>query len=512
MSHIWSTQQEAAFAWFRKDTKFFQNYEVDVNGHLVLRARAGTGKSTTIEHGAKLIPRSESVLVCAFSKIIQQAMEKRFGDSHRNIRVQTLHSVGLGCIRRFRSDIRVDFSGGRADAITEAVCPVGVPDDIKKLVTKLHTKGREITPHAELPGDLIDLALKFECEPEDEWANSGFPLEVVEELALKAMEFASQIKNGATIDGSDMIFLPVRNRWMSKTFDHVLVDEAQDMTPAQLEIGLGVLKTGGRMCIVGDDRQAIFAFRGADSECLDRLKEELGAAELGLTVTYRCGQMIVDMARTYVPDFEAGPDNPLGEVLHMPTSKLIEMAGPGDFILSRTNAPLVSTAIKLLRSGKRARVLGNDIAKGLIGLVQKLKARSIPDFIRKVEGWRLREVTRLEVQLNAAPTESRKMTFTTKIEGVNDQTAMLVELVDGAQNIVEVIDRIKALFVDDGLGDAGVITCSSVHKAKGLEANRVFVLSDTLRGYNQEELNIVYVAYTRAKQTLVLVSSKLEAM
>jgi superfamily I DNA/RNA helicase len=55
------------------------------------------------------------------------------------------------------------------------------------------------------------------------------------------------------------------------------------------------------------------------------------------------------------------------------------------------------------------------------------------------------------------------------------------------------------------MGMAGVITCSSVHKAKGLEAERVFVLAKTLRGGSREEENIAYVAYTRAKMDLVLV-------
>ena len=67
----------------------------------------------------------------------------------------------------------------------------------------------------------------------------------------------------------------------------VVVDEAQDMTSAQLEIAVGACKRGGRVVIVGDDRQAIYGFRGADSGGLDRLKKLLKAKELGLTTTYR---------------------------------------------------------------------------------------------------------------------------------------------------------------------------------------------------------------------------------
>lgn len=313
------------------------------------------------------------------------------------------------------------------------------------------------------------------------------------------------MKSGDTIDGSDMIFLPVRNGWLTKQFDLVVVDEAQDMTTAQLEIAQGVMNTGGRICVVGDDRQAIFGFRGADSGSLDRLKVELDAVELGLTTTYRCGKAIVELAQAYVPDFQAGPDNCDGEIFEMVDEALVGAAGPGDFILSRVNAPIVGIAMKLLRSGKRARVAGRDIGKGLVSLARKMNARSVPELLTKIEGWAAREELRHRAQLVKA-TNGRKDAIKAKIEAVHDQADMMISLTDGAKSVQEVMTRIEALFTDDGLGAAGVVTLSSVHRAKGLEAERVFILRDTLRDYNVEEQNIAYVAITRAKRTLVWVN------
>lgn len=55
------------------------------------------------------------------------------------------------------------------------------------------------------------------------------------------------------------------------------------------------------------------------------------------------------------------------------------------------------------------------------------------------------------------------------------------------------------------------MVCSSVHKAKGLEWNKVVLVADTFKkGTEGEEANIYYVAVTRAKQTLVQVGGKLE--
>jgi superfamily I DNA/RNA helicase len=282
----------------------------------------------------------------------------------------------------------------------------------------------------------------------------------------------------------------------------VVVDEAQDMNACQLEIAQKICK--GRLVVVGDDRQAIYAFAGADSGSLDRLKAAYNATELPLNTTYRCGRAIVEEARSFVPDFAAGPDNAEGTVAQLTGDKLVATAGPGDFILSRVNAPLVSVAMSLLRAGKRTKIAGRDIGKGLVTLARKLHASSVPDFLRKIEGWRQRESQRLQSKFK---NREDSPAYQQRLDGIADQAGMLSSLADGARNVQEIVDRIEALFTDDGLGDKGLIVCSSVHKAKGREADNVFILRDTLRpGMGIEEDNICYVAVTRAKHTLTYVT------
>lgn len=490
----WSAEQELIREWFRNGV-----------GHLLVRARAGCGKTTIIMEGVSLAPEA-NILIAAFSKIIQIELEKRLKlIKRRGITAKTLHAAGLACISRFRNGIKIQFDSTRADEITAAVCGVNVPSDVMRLVTKLHTKGREIAPHARVLGDLTEVQVQFDCMPDDSWANSGFPPERVEELALAAMEYASQIKDGGIIDGSDMIFLPVRNRWLAPLYDMVVVDEAQDMTPAQLEIATGILKPGGRMAIVGDDRQGIFAFRGADSGALDRLKNELGAAELGLKTTYRCGKLIVDRAQEFVPDFCAAETNHVGDVWEAYDSELVELAQGGDFILSRTNAPMIGIAMKLLRAGKRTKIAGKDLDKELLGIIRKTRAKNIDDFKRRLLTLEEKKLTDLRILLEKAEV-GRKKQIERKMDDVRDQTAVLLEISEGARSMPELENRIISLFKDDGLGEKGIITCSSVHRAKGLEADRVFVLDYTLRRGDLEEENINYVAITRAKNELVYVS------
>ena len=130
---------------------------------------------------------------------------------------------------------------------------------------------------------------------------------------LKAAEEPTE-----AIDFADMIFLPLRKGMVYPSYELVVIDEAQDMTRPQLEIARRATTKDGRIFIVGDDRQAIYGFRGADSGALDRLKEQLQATELGLKTTYRCGRAIVERAREYVPDFEAAPTVEEGVVKYCP--------------------------------------------------------------------------------------------------------------------------------------------------------------------------------------------------
>jgi superfamily I DNA/RNA helicase len=516
---IWSDQQIAIFDWFKTAEK----------RNLVVRARAGTGKSTSIIEGIRHAPEDQ-VLVTSFSKLSVTDLENKIRDTGSRGQAKTLHGVGFACIRRYWDRVSVARPvSDRADQLTEQV--VGqVPITIKRLVSKLHTKGREMAPFARELGDLTALAYEFDCAPDEEWAEDGYGLDFVESAALRAMELAATQQTTA-IDFADMLYLPVRNRWMRKEWDLVVVDEAQDMSATQLLLALGVAR--GRIVLVGDDRQAIYGFRGADSGSLDRLKGELQADELGLNCTYRCGTAIVDLARALVPDYIAHESNGTGLVRSAPASTLVNSVEMGDFLLSRKNAPLVTAALKILRAGKRCKIQGRDIGQGLIALVRNLakgKARdSMPAFLAKLTTWEEREIRRAwKGSRSDAIAASRE-------EQIKERAETLVALADGMSSVRELIARIEDLFSDDDRQPH--VTASSIHRAKGLEADRVFVLRDTLyprmpcqcghwhngKGCNrcscatyrvpdsrmQEEENLEYVAITRARHELVWLNGDL---
>lgn len=277
------------------------------------------------------------------------------------------------------------------------------------------------------------------------------------------------------------------------------------MNAAQIELALKSVRKGGRVLVVGDDRQAIYGFRGADSGSLDRLKAAMGAEELPLTVTYRCPKAVVAEAQRLVPDYLAAESAPAGVVETMPLAKLAKAVTPGDFVLSRKNAPLVRTCLSILRVGTRAKVEGRDVGKGLVALVKKLKAKSMPNFLERLEAWEAKEVARA---LKLKPERAE-----VKRAEIEDQAETLRALADGLSGIPELEARIESLFADVE-GAPSQVVCSTVHRSKGLEAANVFILKETLvrRGkdgkplaQSPEEANIEYVAITRAQQRMVWV-------
>ncbi|MHC4093611.1 MAG: UvrD-helicase domain-containing protein, partial [Planctomycetota bacterium] len=295
------------------------------------------------------------------------------------------------------------------------------------------------------------------------------------------------------ISFNDMVWLPVRLNLVRPWFDLVVIDEAQDMNALQLAMARGACKRNGRVCVVGDDRQAIYGFRGADAGGMDRMAEELGAVELGLCKTFRCPKRVVEAAAHFVPDYVAAEGNAEGVVECIMKERMLSMLDPGDAVLSRANAPLMPLCLNLLRNGVPAMIEGRDVGKQLAGIVKKLRARSVPDLMRKLQAWKKRMAVRLASRDDAE----------SKIAVVEDQADAIQAIAEGARSVGEIDERLVDLFKDSEKEKRPMVVLSSVHKAKGLEWDRVFMLQDTFgKRSDIEEKNIEYVAITRAKREL----------
>ena len=146
--------------------------------------------------------------------------------------------------------------------------------------------------------------------------------------------------------------------------------------------------------------------------------------------------------------------------------------------------------------GKSAYILGRDMTKGLINAVNKITRNKQ---MGTEEFWGLFQT---DFEYNYAKLiEDGKENQAFSLEDKKDCISIFVKK---ATTVGGIIEEIKRVF--DG-NDSGAIMLSTVHKAKGLEADNVFILATERMPHPkatniQEERNICYVAITRAKQNL----------
>jgi superfamily I DNA/RNA helicase len=318
-------------------------------------------------------------------------------------------------------------------------------------------------------------------------------LPIVKSVVRQSREYTGKV------DYADMLFLPLVLELAEPLFDLVVVDEAQDMNRAQLDLALMSCTDEGRVCVVGDDKQAIYGFRGADSGAIDRMKEQLQAVEMPLTETYRCPQAVVREANRLVPDLVSNKHEEGSVTVAKTENDLLAVAAKGDFILSRLNAPLAHTCLAFLTRNIPARIVGRDVGETLIQLIDKQSVNEgearIGDFLVALKQYEVVMVRSLD---EADRPEA--------IDSLLDLTSTLTTLAgEGCMTVGDLKTRIRSLFVDTPPED--MVVLSTVHKAKGLEADRVFILKHTLYNFStsDEEQNIEYVAITRAKRDLVWV-------
>lgn len=465
-------------------------------GNVVIDAVAGSGKSTTIVNALKLIPSDKRVLFLAFNKSIVEELKRKVGPVS-NVDIRTLHSLG-------------------ASAITKSLNSVINAEKYKTYVND-GIATRSIYPYGDLTGEelgdwksnllsLVDLAR----------VNLVRTPEVLEELAYKhdmvlidnEINIALRVirwgeTNTAEIDFTDMVYFPcIKSLHKLPKYDFVFIDECQDLNAAQRTLFLKCIKPGGRFVAVGDPRQAIYGFAGADVESFNLLKSLPHTAHMPLSVCYRCDADIIAKAKDIVPQIEARPDAPSGTI--DPEAKL-ESVQSGDMILCRVTAPLVSLCMRYIANGVKAYVKGRDIGSNLVNLVKKTKKSEIDQAFARLQR-DLEKVAEKVMQKTHCPLEEAKQSG--PYMTLADKIGALEVLSEGCSNVVELIERIENIFSDESVSG---ICLSTVHKAKGLEADRVFIVCPEkfylkrcmmVPWMAEQERNLVYVAITRAKHYL----------
>src|ERR671932_1215998 len=482
------------------------HFVVAGSGDGLIVAAAGAGKTATLVECAQLL-RADKTLFLAFNRHIAQELQRRLANTE--VEVLTVHGLGLRTIakalgepvvdkRKYRPLVRnwIDAQVARPHrpgAMTAAPrAAEQIQDWYEALEALVHFARLTLTDPTDVDA-LWGLARRFGVRAAA-WLLPG--VQVVLEEGVRAAEQTQRV------DYTDLLWLPHRLELKPQRYKHVLVDECQDLNAAQLALVLKTRARGGRMLFCGDPHQSIFGWMGADPAAYARIQTVTQATELPLSISYRCPAAHIALAQTLVPTIQARPDAPPGTITLLGDSELFDHVRPGDLVICRKTAPLVEWCISLLASKIPARVRGRELVTDLTTLARKL-ARRIPwhRFPEAVGAYEVAEVERMV----------REEVDVEQILAVQDRCAVLRVCFHsfGARTVEALCAEINALFDDS----AGFVSLSTIHRAKGLESERVFVLeANTLPlswsgqrpDQAEQERNLLYVALTRAKQDLFL--------
>jgi superfamily I DNA/RNA helicase len=516
MTRVWSTYQNGCFDFIENGT-----------GNAIVEAVAGSGKSTTGEEMVRRIPNGSHIYL-AFNKAIADEMKSR------GVNGRTFHSLTFSPATRFKGVNNVDSNKLRTIIYGAVEASELVGPDTKSIYSQYsdgswymttHT-GEKVTPpipvmsrydsqmYSNFIVRLVGLARNagIGClcqnipqvwqglvEYHDlELDNEAATIERGIELAMTLLEWSNR---SSLLDFDDLLYFAVKDNISLPKFDYVFVDEAQDTNAIQRAILRKIMKPNTRLVAVGDPAQAIYGFRGADSNSMNLIASEFGCVQLPLTVTYRCPTSVVTFAKQWVSHIEAAPNAAEGVVRNVDQDWKHEDFLGTDLVVCRTSRPLVALAYQFLRARIPARVMGKDIGEGLKALVKKMNAKGIDALLDKLEDYTQREVEKALARGSEA-----------RAEAIRDKTDSVLCLIEGLEETNRTVPALIAT-IDDLFNDRrSGVTLATIHKSKGLEAGRVWWLNASAcpaswarqKWQKQQERNLCYVAATRAKSELVM--------
>jgi superfamily I DNA/RNA helicase len=489
-------QKQADYTPSELQKSIFEAVE-NTQDNILVQARAGSGKTTTLLGCAARIPATQKTLFTAFNKAIVQELQGKLPVS---VDCQTLHSICYQALK-VHMDKFPRVNNWKTSNILREFFDMEDREEkaafyeVKGALSSVVGLAKAMNMQAPLGRNTLNQL----------WdACSNEPLSPsVERIYFCAEEDLfkeAQHKGGKCyeIDFDDMLYLAVQYEALRPTYDCIFVDEAQDLSCVQRKAIEMLLKPGGRIIVAGDKYQAIYGFRGADFDSLENFKAHYMCTELPLSISYRCPNVIVKEANTFVSDFQAHSGVGFAKILK--PDDLSSMTKRGDLILCRYNAPLADACLSLMAKGLPAYILGNDVHAELLAHVSKIKAMNQGLFTEEY-------LIRYNDVLGAGMQNTFKQR---RLQDITDTLCIVMQSSVAARRDLE--GTLNNMFS----AKENAIVCSTIHKAKGTEAENVFILNPenmpseyaVSQAQLQQEYNLIYVAITRSKHGLYYVTDE----
>lgn len=498
---------DKTFAASKYQQNIFEEIEHGV-GNMVITAAAGSSKTTTIENCLRFIPDNKKCLFLAFNVSTVDKLKSEIVNP-KNVRIMTFHGLGNRILREHNiiteNTIIDEFKYSRF-----------IKQHIAELTTeeKLLFVGNKIISYISNIINLTNYARYYMAMREKDIENVAkiygiVPVSDEFEVVRKVLIWGKD--NISTIDNTDMIWLPnimnLATKWYC--FDFIFIDEAQDTTLAHQELVNKTFNRGCRFIAVGDPRQQINVWCGATEKAIEKYENAPNTKKLGLPVSYRCPKLIVEAAKKFAPEIEASDFAIEGKINYDVSAN---DARPGDMVLCRIISKLIEQYLIYIRNNKKAYLKGSDgIKETYIELITKVNAKKIDlrclttdGLIPKLYKLYFERLEDIMAQLNI---DEEEALYHYEILSLYDDIEAIKVLAEGIDSVEELIDKIRTIF--NGDKDDAIIL-STIHKAKGMEANNIFILCPSLMPSRlaqkeweiKAEENLIYVAITRAKKTL----------
>jgi len=355
---------------------------------LLILATPGSGKTFTMtQRIIRLIEQDnippEKILVITFTKAAAWNMQQRFlklsesSGQTSPVNFGTFHSLSYHILKQSG-----DFKS--YNILTDTDKKKLINPIIKQLIQKEELKSRQDI-FAEDTDTILNAISYYKNTRDIQKAVNHLPGEWQKHFSLVFQSYEQERRHRRRIDFDDMLYEcynllrenpQVRERWQER-FEHILIDEFQDINPMQYQIIRLLAQKNCAVFAVGDDDQSIYGFRGATPKCVQQFLEEFKAEQIFLGMNYRSRKEIIKASNLVIrenksrfdkkhvpcPEKEAECYNPadvvqikgfqerkeqydylLSQLRHIQQGKTVA-------ILFRTNSYMQGLAVRLSREG-----------------------------------------------------------------------------------------------------------------------------------------------------------------
>jgi len=284
-----------------------------VDGPLLILAGAGSGKTRVITYRiVHLIENKgvepDSILAVTFTNKASAEMAERVGSllGGRTLRkplIATFHSFCVRVLRRDIEEMKIGGAGYKKDfAIYDESDQQSV---VKGVMRRLGLDDKQLKPSAVL--SRISWAKNHMLDPQELYLQSADP--ITEKIAHIFEEYRKELRKCNALDFDDLLLETVRLLKSSATvreryqrrYQYMLIDEYQDTNRPQYELIKLLAGPDHNVCVVGDEDQSIYSWRGADIRNILEFEKDFPEARIiRLEQNYRSTQAILEAASAVV--------------------------------------------------------------------------------------------------------------------------------------------------------------------------------------------------------------------